>query len=298
MLFILMGVGFFCGKKKIFNQAGADQLTAFLMKVTLPCTILSSMMREYDPQLLKDAFTVMGLTFVQVFLCVAIAWLLCRVFRVPEGARGMWMLLAAFSNNGFMGFPVVNAVYGSEGLFLAAAYNMSFNILMFSVGTKLVCMDSDQRSNITLKKILFTNINLSLVIGLFLFISQIPVPEEFKTLVDYLGNITTPLSMIIVGISLVNEPIASVFKDKYTILATVARLLVMPIIVYFALSLIPFPEGSLIPKVIVVIAAMPAAAASVLQARQYNANVTLAGRGIFATSLLCIITLPMILFIL
>ncbi|WP_434309302.1 AEC family transporter [Hominifimenecus sp. rT4P-3] len=298
ILFALIGVGYVAGRFRVVSQDASKDLSSLLMKITLPATIFASFIRSYEPKLLKDAGIILGLGFFFFLLSALLSALLVKPFRVAEGNRGVWMLTSTFSNTGFMGFPIVLALLGEEGLFLACIMNLSFNVLVFSLGIKMICLDSDRKGSIQWKKILISNINISIVLGLFFFLTQISLPAPVMSVINHFGGVTTPLSMFLIGLSLAKGKIGDLFRGKDAFTATFLRLIAMPLVAWLLMRLMPFGEGSFIPGVVLVILAMPAPSVVLILAESYDGNSEMAGRMIFLSSLLCIVTIPLMLLLL
>ena len=298
ILFALIAVGYVAGRCRVISQEASKDLSSLLMKITLPATIFASFIRSYEPSLLKDAGIILGLGFFFFLLSALLSYLLVKPFRVAEGSRGIWMLGSTFSNTGFMGFPIVLALFGEEGLFLACIMNLSFNVLVFSLGVKMVCLDSQQKGGIQWKKILVSNINISIVLGLFFFLTQISIPSPVMAVVNYFGGVTTRLSMFLIGLSLAKGKTSDLFRGKDAFTSTFLRLIGMPFVAWLLMRLIPFGEGSLIPGVVLVILAMPAPSVVLILAGTYGGNSEMAGKEIFLSSLLCIVTIPLMLLLL
>ena len=298
ILFAMIGVGFIAGRAGVIDKQGSGTLTNLLMKITLPATIIASMIREFDSDLIWDAAMITIFGFAFFLLAAAIAWFLRKPFRVAEGNQGIWMTNVTFSNTGFMGFPVAIALFGEEGLFLAVMMNISFNVLMYSMGVKMVCMDSEQNGSIHWRNIIVSNINIALVIGLILFLGQIPVPTPVVTILEYLGDMTTPISMLLIGLSLSRGKVRDLFRGKDAFTAVLLRLFGMPLLAWVILSLLPFPSESLVPSVALIIVAMPAPSAGLILTEQYQGNTELASKIIFLSSLLSLISIPVMLMLL
>ena len=123
-LFLLIGVGFCAVRAKLVPGEATGAMTSMLMKITLPATVFSSMIRPFDQSFLWDALLMVGLAIGLHLGYIVLCRLALPVFRVPQGRRGMWMVCSIFCNNGFMGFPVAYALFGDEGLALAVMLGM------------------------------------------------------------------------------------------------------------------------------------------------------------------------------
>ncbi|MCI9156060.1 MAG: AEC family transporter [Lawsonibacter sp.] len=295
-LFLLIGVGFLAVRLGILPAQAAKPMSALLMKITVPATIVSSMIRPFDPAFVRQGLTILAVGTALFGLFSALSLGLSRLFRVPQGRRGMWSCCATYCNNGFMGFPVALAVLGEEGLALTVILAIPFNLVVYSVGAKMVCMDVAAEGSapaISWKKAIFSVINLATMIGVVLYVTQLPVPEAILTPVRHLSNVTTPLSMIIIGINLSQGSMADVVRDRDAFTASGVRLLLFPLLAWAVMCCIPGLDSMVMAATLLNLS-MPSLAASALMGEEYGGCVQLASRTIFLSSLLCIVTIPLI----
>lgn len=295
-LFLLIGVGYGMVRGGLVPLSSTGALTSLLLKVALPATIFTSMIRPFDPSFVRDAVIIVVVSTVLFFLYAAVSAGLVKVFKVPKGRQGVWMLAATFCNNGFMGFPVAYALFGDEGLALAVMLGIPFNILMYSLGATQVSLDrcaGGEKTRLTVKQVLFSAVNGAILLGLIFYAAQIPVPEVIFTPLQHLSNITTPLSMLITGMSLAASPLPSLFRDRDAITCVVTRLILLPLLTWVLLLLLPIPNP-LITSVILIIMSMPSAAVVTAMAQRYESDRELAARMVCLSSLLCMVTLPLI----
>lgn len=298
-LFLLMGVGFVAVRLKVVPQESSAALSALLLKITLPATLFSSLLRPFQREFLVDS-AVIAVAGLGVFGCaIAVGAILAKCAQVPEGSRGIWAFGTAFCNNGFMGYPIILAILGEEGLALAVILGIPFNLLVYSLGVKLICMDCPAGSGAKMgwRGIVFSNINIAVMAGLVFYLCQIPLPEVLATPIGYLSDVTTPLSMFVTGMSLAAGRGRELFQDRDAFTAAIVRLLVMPILTFAVLRMLPF-SNSLIPDMILITMAMPAASVTTILAENYGGNTRLAAKIVFLSSLLCIITIPAMLMLL
>ena len=295
-LFLLIGVGFFVVRSGLLPAEASKPMSTLLMKVTVPATIIHSMIRPFDPGFLRlgGCIFLIGAVIYPLFAGLSLA--LARLFQVPEGRRGMWCCCTTFCNNGFMGFPVALALFGEEGLTLTVILGIPFNLLLYSVGAKMVCMDLPQsRSGHPLSwgRAVFSVINLSMAIGLLLYFTQLPLPQALSAPLGYLSDATTPLSMIITGMNLSQGKAADILRDRDVFTASGTRLLLFPLAAWALIRLIPGVDP-LIAGAALINLAMPAPAAAALLGEQYGGCTQLAARTVFLSSLLCIVTIPLV----
>lgn len=295
-LFMLIGVGFLAVRLNILPAQAAKPMSALLMKITVPATVVSSMIRPFDPAFFRQGviMLVLGTAIFALFSVLSLG--LSRLCRVPQGRRGMWSCCATYCNNGFMGFPVALAVLGEEGLALTVILAIPFNLMVYSVGAKMVCMDvtgSDSAPAISWGKVLFSAVNVATVLGVVLYVTQLPVPEAILTPVRHLSNVTTPLSMLIIGMNLSQGSLADVVRDRDAFTASGVRLVLFPLLAWAIMRCIP-GLNSLVMAAALLNLSMPTLAASALMGEEYGGCVQLASRTIFLSSLMCIVTIPLI----
>ena len=271
-------------------------MSALLMNITLPTTVFVSMLRPFDIGFLRDAGIILVLTVALICLYVFVGGLAAPLFQVPEGRRGMWILCCAFCNNGFMGLPVVFSIFGDEGVALAVMLNISSTILVNILGVRLVMLDNQEKSGssaISWRKILVNPVCCAVFIGFIFYVLQIPVPKAIYTPIQHLSNATTPLSMVVTGMSLAESRIREVVSDRDAVTGSFMRLVVLPILTWGILVVLPI-SNQLVVGVMLVIMAMPCAAIAVVLGEEYHGCTQLGARAVFLSSLTCMATIPLI----
>lgn len=304
-LFLLIVVGYLAARFKVLSPAISPQLSQFLLKITLPCTIFSSLLRSYEPDFLTDILTVLVIVLLLLLLCSLFSRFLARLIGIPLGKRGIWAFCATFSNFGFMGFPILLALFGEDGLALGAIFSLACNLLLYSVGTQMICVDckheNAQKEKVRWRSVLLTNVNLGTALGLIFYFFQLSLPDMIMTPVTHLANITTPLSMVLIGINISDSAASTSFLDKSVLTATVARLVVTPLFSYAILHGIDAVfhlSNPLILPVVLVLMSMPAPAVAGILAQSYHSDHLFASKVVLLSSLLCILTIPLMTFLL
>ena len=299
-LFLLIGVGFGVVRGGLVPAESTGAMTALLMKVTLPATIFYSMLRPFDPDFLWDALLMVVLGLVLHGSYIGLSWLLARVFRVPDGRRGMWMLCCSFCNNGFMGYPVAYSLFGEEGLALAVMLGVPFNLMVYTLGAKLAASDrreGEEAGRVPWGKVIFSSINLAILLGFTFYCLQVPVPQALLEPIGHLSNVTTPLSMVVTGMNLAKGRLADALGDRDAATASLTRLLLLPVLTWAFVEALPI-SNPLDVGVAVIIMAMPSPAVSVVLGEEYGGCVVLGARTVFVSSLFCIITIPLVFLLL
>lgn len=290
-LFLVLGLGYFLYKIKILDEDFNKKLTRLLLNVTLPGVILSSVFSSSSSQNVSSVFLVFGLGLAIYILLPFIGFIVTKLIRAPKTQQGLYMFMIVFSNIGFMGIPVMNAIYGSSAIFYLSIYNMLFNLFLYTIGPKIMTYGTGQKIDMNLKS-LFTPGMVASVIALVCYFMGIKPHTIIVDTLDMVGGLTTPLAMMIIGGTLAKIPLKEVFNDFRVYPFTILKQVIIPAISYVILSMLVKDE--LILGVTLITIAMPVANTAVLFATEYHADEALAAKNVFITTLLSIITIPLI----
>ncbi len=202
-LFLILLVGVYGRKKEIINQEINKGLTNILINITLPLLIISSFMIDFDIEMKKNVYQ----TFFFSLITFGITLIISKVLVIPikGNKRNILNFSNIFTNTGFIGFPLLNAVLGPEGVVYGSTYNIIFNIFVWTYGL-MIYKGRNQASSIKDKVLdIFKQPTIiAVLIGLTIMIFSIKIPPVIFTSIKLVGDITGPLSMIVVGVSLLN----------------------------------------------------------------------------------------------
>ncbi|MBQ7535823.1 MAG: AEC family transporter [Stomatobaculum sp.] len=294
-LFLLIAAGAAAVRFRLVQPEASVHFSALLIKITLPCTIFVSLVtREYDPSFLRDSMIMLTVSMLSFPLSQLLWGNAAKLLKIPSGKRGIWTFASTYSNNGFMGFPVTLALFGPAGLALAVIFGIGFNVYVYSIGAMAIASDAGVTADRpSLKKILCTGVNASILLSLLFYFGRMPLPQIALMPLTYLSNITTPLSMFITGMALGNSKGRELLSDKDAWSCTAVRLLASPLLMLFLLRLIPFPNPLIVP-VVVVTMAMPTPGVTAVLAQTYSGNLDMAAKVSFLSNLLALVTIPLI----
>ena len=296
-LFVLIAVGFLAVRSGILKPEASAPFSAFLLKVTLPCTIFISLVqKDYDPAFVHDSMILIAAGIIAYPAMLYISRFLAKPLGVPEGSRGVWAFTCAYNNCGFMGFPVTLALLGAEGLALAVMLNITFNLTAYTLGAIEISRDNPNHDGgkLDIKGIIFSGINIALVLSLVFYFGQVKVPELIASPINYLSAITTPLSMVIIGMALARNHGLEVLTDRAAWLSSAMRLVIFPVIICLILRVIPLGSNPMTGAVFIIIMAMPAASVTAGLCEMYNGNIAFAAKVMFIQNVLCIVTIPLV----
>jgi len=286
ILFILIGVGFFCAKVKFLNKESIKGIINLILYIVTPCVIVNSFHREYD---VNSAKGLMIAVIVAVFVHI-LNILLANLFVRDkiEARRRVLHNGVVFSNCAFMSIPLQVALLGSEGVFYAAGYIGVFNIFLWTYG--LISMSGDR--HIDIKKIILNPGIIGVLIGAIIFFAQIHLPDIIDTPMEYLAELNTPLPMIVIGYYLAKAKLLERLKDKNLYITLFLRLVISPMIALVTMVMFGLKGTILISCVIS--ASAPVAAANTMFTEKFGQDVELSVSLVALSTVLSIITMPII----
>lgn len=289
MIFVMIIPGIIAAKTNMIREDQNHVVSSIVVNITFPCLIVDALQVEYAPDLFSDIGKVAAIVLGTFFLAVAIGIVMRKTMKMEGGTDYIVMFMLIFSNCGFMGMPIVNAIYGKDGLFYASLLEMVSDIFMFTVGIMLIQAAAGQKMKMELKGLLTPGF-ISVLIGIALLFTGTSLPGFLGDSVEIIGSATSPLSMIAIGLQLGHMKFKDLIGDYRMYIVSAVRLIVLPMVAFVVLVLI-MGNTSLLVKVMVLEIAMPAAACSTLFSQQYGADADFATKGVMLSTVLSIFTL-------
>ena len=385
VMFLMMAVGYLCYRKQILTEEVSKKVSAIVVNVANPCMILSSALTDQQMQGKELVQTLAIVVMMYVFLLV-MAQLLPRILCIQKESRGAYAAMTVFANIGFMGFPVLAAMYGNGALLYGAVFQIPFNILIYTYGVAVLtrkqgaCAKTEQDVNaevdvkteqdvnagpdvkaevdvkaeqdvnaevdvkaepdvnaevdvkaepngktgerqdaqgitaavngkseniengseqqgklqgtVEIVKKIFNIGVIACIAAMLLYFLQTPVPSFLQAFITNLGNLTAPLSMMIIGASLAQMPLKELFLDKKLLLFSLVKLLLLPAVWMIMVNRVA--EQEILRGVCLVMMATPVGSMTAMLAQQYGGDYETASRGVALTTVLSVITMPLL----
>ena len=291
ILFLLLVTGFIIKRLKIVDENLNQNLTNLIIYVTLPALVINSMNYEFSRERFANLISVLWITLAVFAGMIAISYLVTRLLSVDQAQKDVYQFILIFANVGFMGYPVIDVIYGAQGIFLAAIYNLVFNVFLWTVGVLIISRSQDEQEGFQLDHLLNPGI-FAVGVGFLIFLFSLQLPGPLVSTLEMLGETTTPLSMIVVGSILAQVTLRDIFSNFKLWLITAVRLVGLPLLTLVVLQ--PLGLDQLIQGVIVVLTGMPAAANTAIFAQEFGGDEALASEGVFLTTLLAMVTIPLL----
>ncbi len=294
LLFILIFVAYFACKAKLLPANANKVIADLVVNITSPATILYAVATSSHALSNSAVLGILLITAVTLGAQMLLGWGFTSTLRLKGTQAGAYRFMLVFSNCGFLGYPVVQALFGGDAIFVASMYNLIFQLLCYTYGVRQVAGDPNVKS-LSLNTFCRPMIIASLL-ALVLYLTNVPFHPTLVSALGLLDRITSPASMLAIGCALASYPLKTIFGRWHVYVFCVLRLIAIPVMVWAVLRL--FITNDLILGVMVVLSAMPAATNSSLLCAKYNGDESTAASGLFVSTLLSLVTLPLLLHIL
>lgn len=284
IMFVYMAIGGLLFQKGLITKEGSKSLANLLLYAVLPCVVVKSFCVARTPERMSGLLVSFLAALGILLLAMAVSHLLFKKNPIDDFG-------AAFSNAGFMGFPLVAAVQGSEAIFYAAGFVALLNALQWTYGQSLISGDPSYRSP---KAILKNPLVLSLLLGMLIFCFELPVPAIASDLLAALAALNAPLAMVILGVYLAQTDARSLFNDPHLYVVAAVRLVLIPLLTILVLKLLP-AQYAAIATTLVIVAAAPIGSNVAVYAQKLGKDYAYAVRGVCLSTLLSAITMPLLM---
>ena len=288
ILFVYMMIGYVACKKEYFDQEFGKKLSWLVVNVANPMLAISAVVNNEEQIAKKDFYVTVLLAICFYAFFLILAQILPRLIGVQNSDIGVYKMMTTFNNIGFMGFPVIAAAYGNGALIYAVPFSIMFNILCYTWGIQTLCGGGEKGN---WKRII--NIGtISGIISIVLFFMQIPVPKMICSLSAGLSNLTGPLSMLVIGISIAAMELKDLFTDVKLLKFALIKLLAVPVAAMLLVCQVI--DNRLVCEVFLVMMATPAASMCAMLSQQYGGDYELAAKGVALTTILSVVTMPIV----
>ena len=287
VLFTYMLIGWAARRKGVFDERFGNQVSWLVLNVANPLMIVSSAVNGDGSVKGSELVMTAGLAVGIYALLLLLAAVVPKLFRLRDGEAGYFRLMTVFNNIGFMGFPVISAIYGSGALLYAAVFLLPYNLLFYTYGVNAV---SRTRQKFQWRKVLNVGVIAS-ILAVALYLTQAPVPQYVKSTAQGLSNLTAPLSMMVIGISLANMPLGKIFREKRLYVYILLRQVLVPIAIGWALKLLV--KDVEMAGTFVLVIAMPVANMPLMLCEENGVDGTLLSKGIVLSTLFSLLAIPL-----
>lgn len=294
VLFIIMGIGFVAAKRKIINGEARSRMSSIVVNIANPALILSCVTGDILEMNKMELVFTLVVSIVLFLALMIVAYIIPKVLNVDKEIRGVYSAMTIFTNVGFMGFPILKQVYGNEALLLASVFLIPFNILIYTYGIALMDSNKEVKVRFDIRKILNSGV-ISCIVTILIFITKLKLPYILATSINMISDLTAPLSMMIIGSSMISISIRKLTNDKKLILFVLIKQFVIPIIG----SVIAFKllDNTLLCGIVMILLSTPIGAMTAMLAEQYGCNYELASKGVAISTIVSVVSIPIVSYI-
>lgn len=295
IMFLLLLVGFVLYKIKMISDATNKQLTDIVLHVVTPALIISTYQLDYDATQAKNMLLGFFLSFLSMFIAIIFSYVL--YVKRDKDSYNTERFCLIFTNCGFMAIPLMNALFGSIGVFYCNTYVTMFNIIVWTYGIKLMAhkSESSKRSMKEWIKPFLTPTMVSIVIGLVMYFFSIKLPYPVAKTSEFLASMNTPLAMVVSGVYIAQSDLLSVVKKLRVYYVSILKCFIFPLLLMGVFMLFPLDET--LRTTILIAGSCPTAASAMLFASKYGRDVEKASNVFTITTLMCIVSLPVVILI-
>lgn len=308
-LFLLMLTGYLANRFGVIDKIFESKVSRFIANISLPATILNAVTGS-DMARDQEILPIFAAA-ISIFL---VAHVVCHFIQKILRWNPTYELMLNYSNLGFMGIPIISTIYGGEYVLHVSIFMMTFNLSLFSYGVYLLSRDDvkdtttaavsgtpaaastenrsqESSTGFSIKKLLTPGI-LSAFLAIGIYLLDIRLPQHAVSLFSTVGATTAPLAMIVIGSTLAGIKFSTVFTDKELYLFSFLKLLVLPIITFFVLRF--FIKDRTLLEISAILSGCPIAGNVSMLCMEYNRDVTLVSKGICISTLLSMISIPIV----
>ena len=292
---VLMLIGYVIARKGLVDRSFGRSASWLALNVFLPATILNSVFisgNDFDASALPKLMLVLTLALGVGFLFAA---LIIRFLPVRHDAKRapVFELLVGLSNTMFVGLPVAQSLFGPSAVFYCALSCIPFNLYAYIYGVWRMKNDKNGAPRV---KDIFSAALIATLLAILIFLLRLPVPSIVRELVSAINGATMPISLLVIGFSMSTVALTDAFKNKDLYLVSVLRNLVIPILTWFILRF--FTQDPVLLLTGMLLAASPSAVMVTVFAIQYGRDSVFAAEGVLQSTVLSIVTIPLLILLL
>lgn len=289
-MFVMMSVGMIGSATKLITKEGNKAMTDVLLFIVTPILIFVSYQVDFSMDKLQGLLWAIGFSFLSHIIAIIISSILIRKSNNPD--YQVERMGAIYSNCGFMGIPLLYAIYGAEGVFYVTAYLTVFNLFVWSHGVILMTGKLDKREIISV----FRSPNIiAIIVGLTSFVTGLRVPELILDPLKTITLVNTPLAMLVIGATLAQSNLLELIRKPRLYFVTFLRLIMVPLVLILVFKILG--QTSMVAMVILIATSCPIASTGTMFALRFDKNSNYAASLLSISTLLSIVTIPLMVII-
>lgn len=292
---IMISIGYVLTAKGWFNDESSQLLTKLVITIALPALMISTILTNLDISELEHIGKGIVIPILSMTICAIIAICVAKLMKIRKDRTGLFISMFFNSNTIFVGLPVNLALFGEKSVPYVLLYYIANTTFFWTLGVYFISKGGERKSNDnifskeTLKRIMSPPL-LGFIVAITLILLRVHLPTFIMDTCTYMGGLSTPLSMIFIGICMFSIKLKDIklSKDMFGIIA--GRFIISPLTIFVLTLLLPIPI--LMKKVFIIQAAMPVMTNTSIIAKAYDADTQYASVMTMVTTVLAIIAIP------
>ncbi|MBM7643294.1 AEC family transporter [Streptococcus loxodontisalivarius] len=298
IILLMVVLGYILAEKGWFDAKSSNLIARLVTQIALPCYMIHTITERFTAKELLEMLPNLSFPALSMLLLLALAVAIAQLFSVEKSHRGLFTSMFFNSNTVFVGLPINQALFGDDSIPYVLIYYMCNTTFFWTIGTYLIQRDGHRTAGFSWRESfakIFSPPLLGFFLGLLLVLLDIKLPRFLVSDLSYLGNLTIPLSMIFIGLSVSKAGLSQMKFQKGHLLILLGRFLLAPLLMMLILSMTDLPE--LMKKVFILQSAMPVMTNAPVVARLYGADSDYAAIMVTETTLLTLLVVPLLMFI-
>lgn len=298
ILTLYIAIGYGVRKFKVLSEEFTSGIVKLLLNISIPALILNIFLTSFDINKISQSILMVGISILLYICTVPFGYIAAKLMRLERNQMGVTIFAITFPNYTFIGIPVMTSILGDEVLMNASFGNLVCSIMVYTLGMLIIsrygteARDGKSTVRIMLERMIRMPVNYALIIGLILALLKFRAPQPILDTLSGLANLTTPMAMIYIGATLTKNDPRTLLSDWRVYVTALMRLVAVPLAAYFIGRM--FITDAMFLNTIVIGAAIPTASFCAVFASEYGGDEILASKYIFISTLLCLVTIPLI----
>lgn len=294
VMFAFALAGYIAYKKHWVSDRGSSEVSKLIVNIFNPALIIATVVgadeRPETVLVLQNVVLVCILFGTMILLSPVIA----RILRVPAGDRTLYMIMLVFTNLGFMGIPLIGSLYGQNATFYVSLYILMYNLLFYSFGLYLFKRQMYGEGKFSIRQ-MFNPGMFACLVALFFFLVPIKLPFVAIDFICYLSDACVPLSMIVTGFALAHTDLKAIFTEGRLYGYVAIKMIVIPIIAALVITHLPgIHLNPVVGGIMALMYGMPNGSMPVIVSEEYGMDSEVCSKLYALTTLVTIVTLPVV----
>ncbi|WP_339236267.1 AEC family transporter [Oceanobacillus sp. FSL W7-1281] len=292
-LYIIVAIGWIIRRKGLISEQGQRSFTTLLLYIALPCLIISSMHMPFQYEQAYGALIMFVLSIYIMGGTLFVSRFITKKLTLPVNRSAVFENVILFGNQGFIGMVIILQLFGQEGVLFASVFNLIYYVLMWTYAIYIM-----NPEGLPVSKTMFILKNpgfLATIAGFVLFIFPVQFPAFIMSPIATIGQMTVPLSMIMIGMMISTVTYAKVLaymKDIFVYIAVMIRLFIYPIVFFLPLLLFNLPFELFM--IACLLSATPSPATISMYAQVYGGDIEFSAVVVFFSTLLSVVSIPIV----